>query len=244
MPTRATTTRASWLGSGHATSLRIARIEGRSADGRTTRHQSNLVQRSRFVGIAKTQLAAYMVGAAQPAADGALAAHHRVDRPHSKGINHGRANEDQRTRHPNLASSDHCAKTGITRHSSTAANRPRTRARARLRRHPVGEAVHDDWDAALTDSRVGGSSRSRRAPRGHYADACFAADDVFVFGPETRGPPEAVLHSIACGRAPAPADDRRQPQPEPVQRGRGRRPYEAWRQLGFAGAVPSGSRVS
>lgn len=66
----------------------IARIEGRNApglDGRTTRHQSYLIsqrkrkrieeifgwmktvgglRRSRFVGIAKTQLAAYMVGAA------------------------------------------------------------------------------------------------------------------------------------------------------------------------------------
>jgi len=66
----------------------IARIEGRSApglDGRTMRHQSYLVsqrkrkrveeifgwmktvgglKRSRFVGIAKTQLTAYMVGAA------------------------------------------------------------------------------------------------------------------------------------------------------------------------------------
>ena len=76
-----------WLRTRHI-APHIARIEGRSApglDGRTTRHQSYLVsqrkrkrieeifgwmktvgglKRSRFVGIAKTQLAAYMVGAA------------------------------------------------------------------------------------------------------------------------------------------------------------------------------------
>ena len=76
-----------WLRTRHI-APHIARIEGRSApglDGRTTRHESYLVsqrkrkrieeifgwmktvgglKRSRFVGIAKTQLAAYMVGAA------------------------------------------------------------------------------------------------------------------------------------------------------------------------------------
>jgi IS5 family transposase len=76
-----------WLRTRHI-APHIARIEGRSApglDGRTTRHESYLVsqrkrkrieeifgwmksvgglRRSRFVGIAKTQLAAYLVGAA------------------------------------------------------------------------------------------------------------------------------------------------------------------------------------
>ena len=70
-------------------------------------------------------------------------------------------------------------------------------------------ALHDDWDAAL--ARLAGrrlfafSSRAVRA----YADARFAADDVFVFGPETRGLPDGVAGRDRAGAPPAPADGRR-----------------------------------
>ena len=57
--------------------------------------------------------------------------------------------------------------------------------------------LHDDWDAALT--RLAG--RRLFAFSSHavhsYADVRFAADDVFVFGPETRGLPDGVVERIA-----------------------------------------------
>jgi tRNA (cytidine/uridine-2'-O-)-methyltransferase len=104
-------------------------------------------------------------------------------------------------------------------------------------------AVHDDWDAAL--ARLAGrrlfAFSSHAATR--YADARFAADDVLVFGPETRGLPDAVLAYIA------PARRLRLPM-VPGSRSLNLANavavvvYEAWRQLGFAGAGPDRRRVS
>jgi tRNA (cytidine/uridine-2'-O-)-methyltransferase len=120
----------------------------------------------------------------------------------------------------------------------------RALARAGLDYDDIRSAVvHDDWDAAL--ARLAGRrlfAFSTHAARG-YADARFAADDVFVFGPETRGLPEAVLDAIAPDRRlrlPMVAGSRSVNLSNAVAVV----VYEAWRQLGFAGAVPSGSRVS
>jgi tRNA (cytidine/uridine-2'-O-)-methyltransferase len=74
---------------------------------------------------------------------------------------------------------------------------------------------------------------------GKFSEAAFAAGDAFLFGPETRGLPEALL-----ARAPA---ERRLRIPMRI----GNRSlnlsnavavavYEAWRQQGFAGAAPDG----
>jgi tRNA (cytidine(34)-2'-O)-methyltransferase len=103
-------------------------------------------------------------------------------------------------------------------------------------------AIHDGWDAAL--ARLAG--RRRFAFSSHatasYADVRFAAQDVFVFGPETRGLPDAVLAGIAPAqrlRLPMVAGSRSLNLSNAVAVV----VYEAWRQLGFAGAGPSGRRV-
>jgi tRNA (cytidine/uridine-2'-O-)-methyltransferase len=103
-------------------------------------------------------------------------------------------------------------------------------------------AIHDDWDAAL--ARLSGRrlfAFSTRAA-GSYADARYTPDDAFVFGPETRGLPEAVLETIAPAqrlRLPMVAGSRSLNLSNAVAVV----VYEAWRQLGFAGAAPSGRRV-
>jgi tRNA (cytidine(34)-2'-O)-methyltransferase len=103
--------------------------------------------------------------------------------------------------------------------------------------------VHDDWAAALAHL---GARRlfafTTRAGR-HHGDARFAADDVFVFGPETRGLPDAVLERVGadrCLRLPMVAGSRSLNLGNAVAVV----VYEAWRQLGFAGAAPPGTRVS
>jgi tRNA (cytidine/uridine-2'-O-)-methyltransferase len=120
----------------------------------------------------------------------------------------------------------------------------RALARAGLDYDDIRSAVvHDDWDAAL--ARLAGRrlfAFSTHAAGG-YADARFAADDVFVFGSETRGLPGTVLDSIASDRRlrlPMVAASRSMNLSNAVAVV----VYEAWRQLGFAGAVASGSRVS
>jgi tRNA (cytidine(34)-2'-O)-methyltransferase len=104
-------------------------------------------------------------------------------------------------------------------------------------------AVYDDWDAAL--ARLGRRrlfAFSTRAAAS-YADARFAADDVLVFGPETRGLPDTVLDAIAPThrlRLPMVPGSRSVNLSNAVAVV----VYEAWRQLGFPGAAPPGSRVS
>jgi tRNA (cytidine/uridine-2'-O-)-methyltransferase len=74
---------------------------------------------------------------------------------------------------------------------------------------------------------------------GKFSDASFLAGDALLFGPETRGLPEALL-------ARAPAERRLR-----IPMRTGNRSlnlsnavavvvYEAWRQQGFAGAAPDG----
>lgn len=119
----------------------------------------------------------------------------------------------------------------------------RALARAGLDYDDIRSAVlHDDWDAAL--ARLAGRrlfALSSHAVR-PYADARFAPDDVFVFGPETRGLPDAVLERFAPARrlrVPMVAGSRSLNLANSVAIV----VYEAWRQLGFAGAAPGGRRV-
>jgi tRNA (cytidine/uridine-2'-O-)-methyltransferase len=96
--------------------------------------------------------------------------------------------------------------------------------------------VHANWAACRAQFAgrrlFACSTRGRR----NYADARFDADDVFVFGPETRGLPEEVLREFA------PAYILRLPM-RPANRSVNLSNavavivYEAWRQLGFAGAT-------
>ncbi|MDI1362770.1 tRNA (uridine(34)/cytosine(34)/5-carboxymethylaminomethyluridine(34)-2'-O)-methyltransferase TrmL [Methylotenera sp.] len=96
--------------------------------------------------------------------------------------------------------------------------------------------VHENWDAckaALAGKRLfaittKGSTR--------HSDIQFKADDVFVFGPETRGLPEEI-------RAEFTAEHRLRLSMLPDSRSLNLSNsaavllYEAWRQMGFEGGV-------
>ncbi len=96
--------------------------------------------------------------------------------------------------------------------------------------------VHADWAAckqALGQRRL--FALTTKATRWH-ADVRFEAGDVFVLGPETRGLPMEVLEEFT--------EDHRlrlpmQPQVRSLNLSNAAAVmvYEAWRQVGFAGAV-------
>ena len=67
----------------------------------------------------------------------------------------------------------------------------------------------------------------------NYAEVSYAAGDIFLFGPETRGLPQAVLDDLPpeqCLRIPMRADSRSLN----LSNAAAILVYEAWRQLGFA----------
>ncbi len=113
---------------------------------------------------------------------------------------------------------------------------------ARLRRagldyHEWAEiTVHDDLAvclAAVTPERL--FALSTRGAR-RFDDVAYRAGDAFLFGPETRGLPEAVLASV-------PADHRLRLPMRPGQRSLNLSNavavmvFEAWRQAGFSGGA-------
>ncbi len=107
-------------------------------------------------------------------------------------------------------------------------------ARAGLDYRDIAHAtVHRDWEtclAHLTGRRMFAVS-TRGAKR--YTEAAFALNDVFVFGPETRGLPQSVLEAFPTEqrlRLPMVAGSRSLNLSNAVAIV----VYEAWRQLGFA----------
>jgi tRNA (cytidine/uridine-2'-O-)-methyltransferase len=96
---------------------------------------------------------------------------------------------------------------------------------------------HRSLEAALESARNLGaetvwafSTRGRRK----FSDAIFKADDVLLFGPETRGLPESVLNSLpaeALLRLPMLAHSRSLNLANTVAVA----VYEAWRQLDYPG---------
>ncbi len=96
--------------------------------------------------------------------------------------------------------------------------------------------VHDSFDAcrgALPDARwFALSTRGARACH----EICFREGDAFVFGPETRGLPQALLDEFGPDqvlRLPMRPDNRSLNLSNAVAVV----VYEAWRQLGFEGGV-------
>ncbi len=96
--------------------------------------------------------------------------------------------------------------------------------------------VHENWPAckaALAGKRLfaittKGSTR--------HSEVTFQADDVFVFGPETRGLPAAVLEEFSANqrlRLPMLANSRSLN----LSNSAAVVLYEAWRQVGFSGGV-------
>ena len=113
---------------------------------------------------------------------------------------------------------------------------------ARLRRagldyHEWAELrVHDDLAgclAAVTPTRL--FALSTRAAR-RFDEVAYGAGDAFLFGPETRGLPDAVLAAV-------PADQRLRLPMRPGQRSLNLSNavavtvFEAWRQAGYAGGA-------
>lgn len=94
--------------------------------------------------------------------------------------------------------------------------------------------VHGSLDAcfAILPERVWAFSTRGTRP---YADVAFLADDVLLFGPETRGLPDDVLQRLPSGsvlRVPMQPGSRSLNLSNAVAIVL----YEAWRQQGFAGA--------
>ena len=96
--------------------------------------------------------------------------------------------------------------------------------------------VHENWDAckaALADKRLfaittKGSTR--------HSDIQFKADDVFVFGPETRGLPEHIRNEFTAEhrlRLPMLPDSRSLN----LSNSAAVLLYEAWRQIGFTNGI-------
>jgi len=100
---------------------------------------------------------------------------------------------------------------------------------AELRRHVSWAACRD----ALAGRRL--FALTTRGTR-RYSDVSYAAGDVFVFGPETRGLPDAILTEFDAARRlrlPMRAANRSVNLSNAVAIV----VFEAWRQLGFCGAV-------
>lgn len=96
--------------------------------------------------------------------------------------------------------------------------------------------VHEDWPACV--AHFAGRRLFAVSTKGstRYTDVRYAADDVFILGPETRGLPDDVLKEFS------PERRLRLPM-TPVSRSMNISNaaavlvYEAWRQLDFCGGV-------
>ena len=98
--------------------------------------------------------------------------------------------------------------------------------------------VHRDF-AAFQESIAGQRlfAMTTKGSRPH-SEACFQDGDVLLFGPETRGLPDPILKSLPPTqrlRLPMVADSRSLNLSNAVAVTL----YEAWRQLGYEGAVDS-----
>ena len=96
-------------------------------------------------------------------------------------------------------------------------------------------AVHDDLDAFIASARPGRLFALSTRSNTLYTNTIFSADDAIVFGPETRGLPQALLDSL-------PPEQRLRLPMRPGNRSLNLSNavavvvYEAWRQSGFAGS--------
>lgn len=96
--------------------------------------------------------------------------------------------------------------------------------------------IHASWDAFLTTMQpVRIFALSTKGVRCH-SDAQFQHDDYLLFGPESRGLPAAIRESLPADqvlRIPMTENSRSMNLSNAVAV----MVYEAWRQLGYAGAL-------
>lgn len=132
-----------------------------------------------------------------------------------------------------------CANTGATLHLIRPLGFELTDARLRragLDYHEYTELrVHDSLERCVCE--IGGVRLFALSTRGQapYNEVDYRADDALLFGPETRGLPIDVLNSLAPEqrlRLPMRAGNRSLNLSNAVAVV----VFEAWRQLGFAGA--------
>jgi tRNA (cytidine/uridine-2'-O-)-methyltransferase len=97
--------------------------------------------------------------------------------------------------------------------------------------------LHDSLDACLSDLAAARLFAVETGGQQRYSDVRYRDGDAFVFGPETRGLPGAVLDRL--GR-PASLFIPMRPQSRSLNLSNAVAlvAYEAWRQLGFVGAAP------
>jgi tRNA (cytidine/uridine-2'-O-)-methyltransferase len=109
--------------------------------------------------------------------------------------------------------------------------------RAGLDYHEYAEVqVHDSLAAALASIQPPRLFALSTRNSSRYDQVAFAPGDAFLFGPETRGLPQAVLDEIAPGcrlRLPMRPDNRSLNLSNAVAV----LVFEAWRQQGFAGGA-------
>jgi tRNA (cytidine/uridine-2'-O-)-methyltransferase len=117
--------------------------------------------------------------------------------------------------------------------------RDRQLARAGLDYGDLGDiTVHADWPACLEHFATGRMFAVTTRGNRRYDGPSYRPDDVFVFGPETRGLPQAVLDTFA------PEQRIRIPMREAnrsinLANAVAIVVYEAWRQHGFIGVCPN-----
>lgn len=109
--------------------------------------------------------------------------------------------------------------------------------RAGLDYHEFADvAVHDSLDAFLADVKPTRLFALSTRGRNLYTNVQFQKDDAVLFGPETRGLPQAVLDALSQEqrlRLPMRPDNRSLNLSNAVAVV----VYEAWRQLGFPDAA-------
>jgi len=93
--------------------------------------------------------------------------------------------------------------------------------------------VHDNLDQCIAEVAPGQVWALTTHATTRYTDARFAAGDMLLFGPETRGLPPAVREQHSGLRLPMCADSRSLN----LSNACAIVVYEAWRQLDFAGAM-------
>jgi tRNA (cytidine/uridine-2'-O-)-methyltransferase len=112
--------------------------------------------------------------------------------------------------------------------------------RAGLDYHEFADvAVHENLDAFMASVRPARLFALSTRGRNLYTNVQFRMDDAVLFGPETRGLPQAVLDALPPEqrlRLPMRPDNRSLNLSNAVAVV----VYEAWRQTGFAGAANPG----
>jgi tRNA (cytidine/uridine-2'-O-)-methyltransferase len=96
--------------------------------------------------------------------------------------------------------------------------------------------VHSDLDACLGELAGARLFAVETGGRRCYGDVLYRAGDAFLFGPETRGLPEAVLDRV--GRESSLfIPMRSKSRSVNLSNSVALVAYEAWRQIGFSGAA-------